>query len=124
VIALTIEALEDPTVAGGVLLEPLHGAAARVPPDATAFGGREAKYNATFLSSWRRADNDAASIERARAYSAALAPWALAAGYVNYNVDLPAGEVAFGERRYERLRAVKREYDPDNVFRFNHNIVP
>jgi FAD/FMN-containing dehydrogenase len=123
-IALTIDALEDPASDGAVLLEPLHGAASRVSPDETAFSGRDARYNATFLGSWRSAEHDQPNIERARAYSAALAPWALSAGYVNYSVDLPAGEVAFGERRYERLRAVKREYDPDNVFRFNHNIVP
>jgi FAD/FMN-containing dehydrogenase len=124
VIALTIDTLEDPAIDGAVLLEPLHGEASRVPPDKTAFSGREARYNATFLGSWKSAEDDQPNIERARAYSAALAPWALSAGYVNYSVDLPAGEVAFGERRYERLRAVKREYDPENVFRFNHNIVP
>jgi len=123
-IALTIDTLEDRAIDGAVLLEPLHGAASRVPSDETAFSGREARYNATFLGSWRSAEHDQPNIERARAYSAALAPWALSAGYVNYSVDLPAGEVAFGERRYERLRAVKREYDPENVFRFNHNIVP
>jgi FAD/FMN-containing dehydrogenase len=123
-IALTIDALEDPAIDGAVLLEPLHGEASRVPPDQTAFTGRDARYNATFLGSWRSAEDDRPNIDRARAYSAALAPWALSAGYVNYSVDLPAGEVAFGERRYERLRAVKRDYDPDNVFRFNHNIVP
>jgi FAD/FMN-containing dehydrogenase len=123
-IELTVDALEDPATDGGILLEPLHGAAARVSGDATAFAGREARYNATFLASWRSVEDDAANVERARAYSTALAPWALSAGYANYNVDQPAGELAFGERRYERLRAVKREYDPDNVFRFNHNIVP
>ena len=123
-IALTIDALEDPAIDGAVLLEPLHGAASRVPPDQTAFSGREARYNATFLGSWRSAEDDRPNIERARAYSAALAPWALSAGYANYSVDLPAGQVAFGEKRYERLRAVKRDYDPENVFRFNHNIVP
>ena len=124
VIGLTIDALEDRAMDGAVLLEPLHGAASRVPPEETAFAGREARYNATYLGSWRKAEDDAGNIERARAYSTALAPWALAAGYANYNVDQPAGELAFGERRYERLRAVKREYDPDNVLRFNHNIVP
>ena len=124
VIELTVESLEDTATDGAVLLEPLRGAAARVAPEATAFAGREAKYNATFLGSWKNAEHDAENIERARAFSAGLAPWALAAGYVNYSMDLPAGELSFGERRYERLRAVKREHDPDNVFRFNHNIVP
>jgi FAD/FMN-containing dehydrogenase len=124
VLELTVDAFEDPTTDAGVLVEPLHGAAARVPPDATAFAGREARYNATYLGTWTSPERDAENIERARAYSAALAPWALSAGYVNYNVDLPAGELAFGPRRYERLLAVKREYDPENVFRFNHNIVP
>jgi FAD/FMN-containing dehydrogenase len=124
VIELTEAAFEDEAVDVAVLLEPLHGAAARVPIDATAFGGREARYNATYMATWTSSDHDAEHVERARAYSGALAAWALSAGYVNYSVELPAGELAFGERRYERLRAVKREYDPDNVFRFNHNIVP
>jgi FAD/FMN-containing dehydrogenase len=29
-----------------------------------------------------------------------------------------------GAKRYERLRALKREWDPDNLFRLNHNITP
>ena len=48
------------------------------------------------------------------------------AGYVNYS---PADEsteriqAAYGTDRWSRLVEVKRRYDPDNVFRFNHNIV-
>ena len=46
-------------------------------------------------------------------------------GYVNYSpVDESAERVraAYGADRWERLVAVKRRLDPDNVFRFNHNI--
>jgi FAD/FMN-containing dehydrogenase len=32
--------------------------------------------------------------------------------------------VAFGAERFARLAAVKRRYDPDNVFRFNLNVPP
>jgi FAD/FMN-containing dehydrogenase len=31
---------------------------------------------------------------------------------------------AFGSETFERLQAVKRAYDPDNVLRFNQNIPP
>ena len=31
---------------------------------------------------------------------------------------------AFGEEGYRRLQALKREYDPDNLFRSNQNIPP
>jgi FAD/FMN-containing dehydrogenase len=31
---------------------------------------------------------------------------------------------AYGPERFERLTAIKRRYDPDNVFRFNLNIPP
>jgi FAD/FMN-containing dehydrogenase len=46
-------------------------------------------------------------------------------GYVNYSpVDESIDRVraAYGDDRWQRLVAMKRRYDPDNVFRFNHNI--
>jgi FAD/FMN-containing dehydrogenase len=117
----------DSAVSGNVLFEPIHGGAARVPPDATAFAGREAKYNATFSSAWTDLAEDEMQIEWARAYSAALAPWKIGGGYLNYASELAADdglETEFGAERLQRLRAVKRTYDPKNRFRFNHNITP
>ena len=61
---------------GTVLLEPLSGAAARVPPEATAFAGREASFNATFINSWVDPSEDERKIEIARSFSSSLAPWA------------------------------------------------
>lgn len=113
-------------VSGTILLEPMYGAAVRVPPEATAFAGREAKYNATFIGFWQNPDEDERRVATARDYSAGLAPWALGGGYLNYASDT-AGETLeteFGADRFSRLRAVKRQFDPENTFRFNHNIPP
>src|SRR5206468_1432635 len=106
--------------------EPLHGAAARVSPQATAFSGREAAFNATFIGFWQDPDADERQIATARSFSAALAPWALGGGYLNYASETADKtlDTEFGSDRYARLRAVKRQYDPANTFRFNHNIEP
>jgi FAD/FMN-containing dehydrogenase len=48
-------------------------------------------------------------------------------GYVNYmQADEPIERVraAFGERTFERLRALKTEYDPANHLHRNQNIPP
>jgi FAD/FMN-containing dehydrogenase len=126
VIELSAGHVRHEDASGTILLEPLHGAVARVPPEATAFAGREAGYNATFIGFWQDADEDMRRIAAARAYSAALAPWALGGGYLNYASE-PAGETLeteFGSERFTRLRVVKQRFDPGNVFRFNHNIAP
>ena len=125
-IAVTANHLRSPDVYGTILLEPMHGAATRVPADETAFAGREAKYNATFIGFWQDPAEDESSIAAARAYSSALAPWTLNGGYLNYASE-PAGatlETEFGAQRFARLRTIKRQFDPSNTFRFNHNIPP
>jgi len=122
VIELTAETFADPDMRGGVLFECLHGAAKRVPRDATAFAGRDASHNATFIATWTDAHQDEQWVEAARGYSSALAPWSLGEGYVNYASEMP--DDLPQTARLERLRRVKREYDPENRFRFNHNIAP
>ena len=125
-LSLTVEKFDAEGTNGAVLLESLHGAPQRVPPDATAFTGRQARWDATYINVWVDPAQDDRQIEAARSYSKALAPWALGGGYLNYASEAASEDLEseYGAENLARLQTVKREYDPKNVFRFNHNIAP
>jgi len=102
---------------------PINGACHDVSPDATAFGHREATYAAVIAGMWPDPADNAANTQWVKDYYAALAPHALGGGYINFASPDDASKVAanYGDN-YPRLQQVKRQYDPDNVFRFNQNI--
>ena len=111
-----------------ILLEGIT-AAGRVEPDGgAAFGQRDATWNASAIAIWESPEHDAEGIGWAKSVVDVIEPASMSgAGYVNYS---PPDEsqtrvhAVFGDERWRRLVAVKRRYDPDNVFRFNHNIPP
>ncbi|MDX6533718.1 MAG: hypothetical protein QOF68_1462, partial [Gaiellales bacterium] len=111
-----------------VLIEPMHGAALRVPADATAFSRREACFNISAMAVWEDPSRDQEHIAWARRLADALEPRSITGGgYLNYGApDEPIERVraAYGDAKFERLRRLKRRYDPENLFRFNHNIPP
>lgn len=113
---------------GAILIEAIHGAAARVPPDATAVGFRDAAFNVSALGIWQDPVLDEERVTWARETAAAIAPHSLrGGGYLNYmQEDEPIERVraAFGAERFTKLQAVKRRYDPENVLRFNQNVPP
>lgn len=125
-IAATVAHIAGTDLPATMLFEPMHGAAARVPPEATAFAGREARFNVTYIGVWTDPAQDERQIAHARAHSTALQPWAVGGGYLNYASEASSDglETEYGAERLARLRAVKRRYDPTNVFHFNHNIAP
>lgn len=129
VIDLTADAFsrhEGPT--GGILIELMHGVARRIPADSAAFGQRAAAANLSAIGAWRDPAEDPRQMAWVRSYADALLPHSLTgAGYVNYATpDEPAARVraAFGAQGFARLAALKRRYDPENLFRFNMNIPP
>jgi FAD/FMN-containing dehydrogenase len=111
-----------------ILIEPLHGQARRVPLEDTAWNRRDPGYNVSVLGHWRDPAIDDAEIGWVRAGAVLVAAHSQdGGGYLNYGApDEPADRVraAFGDAKYERLRAIKHRYDPDNLFRYNHNIPP
>ena len=115
-------------VPGGILIEALHGAVRRVPGDATAVNFRQAPFNVSALGVWESAEHDDEQIAWARETADAIAPHSLTGGgYLNYmGHDEPLERVraAFGDEKFDRLRALKTAFDPDNIFRLNQNIPP
>jgi FAD/FMN-containing dehydrogenase len=111
-----------------VLIESLHGAPKQTSPEHGAVGFRQAAFNVSAMASWQAADQDAPHIAWARETAAAMEPWsARGGGYVNYmQADEPIERVrdAFGADSFDRLQALKRRYDPDNLLRRNQNIPP
>ncbi|TML26172.1 MAG: FAD-binding oxidoreductase [Actinobacteria bacterium] len=101
------------------------GAVARVNDDDSAFHGRGAAF--TFNIGACTAGPEGFDRERqwVRDFWSALAPHHRGV-YVNFLMDEGADRVrqAYGPAKYDRLRALKRRYDPDNVFRLNQNIAP
>jgi FAD/FMN-containing dehydrogenase len=108
------------------IMHPLGGAVARVSEDETVLAHRSARWNYHILSQWEDAAESERNIAWTRAFDAAMAPFARRGLYLNYVAEPPADalEVAFGAEGCARLSAIKQEYDPDNVFRFNQNIRP
>jgi FAD/FMN-containing dehydrogenase len=115
-----VEQMPSPTT--GVGLQHLHGAAARVPPDATAFPHRDNHHDFLILSQWPDPAESARNIDWTRRFFAAMTPFLEDAVYVN---NLGEGEhrvrEAYGTN-YDRLVALKAAYDPTNLFRLNQNL--
>ena len=110
------------------LLESIVGKAREEPPGGAAFGQRGATWNATILSIWESPELDETAIAWSREVADVMRPWSFnGAGYANYASSDETDErvrASFGPERFARLAAVKRRYDPDNVFRFNLNVPP
>jgi FAD/FMN-containing dehydrogenase len=103
----------------------VHGAAARVNPTATAFGLRGAQWDFDIISQWTDPAQTDEQIRWTRGFWSEVEPYATGGVYINHIAGDEPGRVraALGPN-YDRLLATKRRYDPTNLFRLNHNIVP
>jgi FAD/FMN-containing dehydrogenase len=97
-----------------------------VPEDGTAFTGRDAAAWIAAETLWDDPELDGQCRAWARDALADLAPYASDGRYVNDVVEVGAdvARTIYGDAKYERLVALKREWDPDNVFRLNQNVQP
>jgi len=107
-----------------VQLRPLGGAMGRVAADATAFAHRSRAVMGNVAAFYTGPADKAERVAWVERLTAALRDGEGA--YVNFLADEGPARVrdAYPSPTYERLAAVKRRYDPDNLFRRNQNIAP
>jgi FAD/FMN-containing dehydrogenase len=104
------------------------GATAAVGAADTAFGDRSMPWMVSIDSIWNAREEDAANIAWTRDFWGRLTPYSSKGRlYLNF-AGLGEGNEDLVRRSYGdnfgRLAAIKRAYDPDNIFRFNQNIDP
>jgi hypothetical protein len=114
-----------PTFKSGSHLYPVDGAVHDVAPEDTAFSFRDATWSQVFIG----VDGDPAQAQALKdwtiGYWEALHPYAAGGAYVNFMMDEGQARIkATYGANHPRLARVKAQYDPDNVFRVNQNILP
>jgi Berberine and berberine like len=114
-----------PTWKSTMHMYPIDGAAHDVDPDETAWAYRDATYASVFAGVDADPANAGAIRDWSVGYHEALHPFSAGGAYVNMMMDEGEERVRASYRgNYDRLAAIKRTYDPDNLFRVNQNIRP
>jgi len=106
-----------------IFIAALGGATALPEPESAAYPNRDTQFVMNVHGRWEDQADDSRCVGWARNFFNDSAPFASGSVYVNF---LTADEgmrvrAAYGPN-YDRLVRVKREYDPDNLFRMNQNI--
>jgi|GEM_PF-2329507 Berberine and berberine like. len=91
-----------------------------------AYTGRAAPFDLSADSAWEDPSLDTVNIDWVRRAMAIVAPDTTTGRYVNGITASGPEQVraVYGDAKLPRLRALKQTWDPENVFRLNHNVVP
>ena len=102
------------------------GAISDVPEEGTAVSNRAAPYMAHPIACWQDRSNTDREIDWVNRFTSAFAPTATGGVYLNFEPGTREADVraGYGDAKYERLAALKEQWDPDNLFSGNHNIAP
>ena len=118
-------AAELPTPQSTMHLYPINGAAHQVKQGDTAFSYRDANWGQVMVGVSPDAKDAPRIIAWTKNYWDALHPHSAGGAYVNMMMDEGDERVRASYRgNYDRLVAIKRQFDPDNLFRVNQNIRP
>lgn len=120
------QAARSPSELSLMHLYPIDGAVQRVGKADTAWNCRDATWSMVIAGIDPDPRKAGAVTQWTKAYWEAVHPFDLGGAYPNFMMDDEGDarlKATYGAN-YERLQAVKRKYDPANLFRVNHNIRP
>jgi FAD/FMN-containing dehydrogenase len=115
-----------PSPMSAIIFEHFHGAVTRVGATDTAIPARDPGWNMLVPSVWVDPAETERNVAWTRETHAAVSAHLAERRWLNYLADDEGNDevrAAYGPN-YDRLVEVKRRYDPENLFRLNHNIVP
>ncbi|RPI47491.1 MAG: FAD-binding oxidoreductase [Betaproteobacteria bacterium] len=114
-----------PTMQSSMHLYPIDGRVHETGKADTAFSYRSSNWASVIVGVDPDPANKARITDWTKAYFDALHPHSAGGAYVNFMMDEGQERVqaTYGDN-YQRLAAIKRKYDPDNLFRVNQNIRP
>jgi FAD/FMN-containing dehydrogenase len=113
-----------PNGTNSVEFQALAGAVNRVAPEATAYFYREARFNLHYKAGWAAENEEEPNIIWVEEFRKSMLKWTTG-DYVNFPDTLIAKwpKAYYGDN-LARLKRVKDEYDPENVFYFPQSIPP
>lgn len=112
-----------PTGKSAILIEHLHGAFNDTGIDTSSFPLRWARFGVLLSARWPDSAQDNIAINWVQESFSRLDPKGTSGAYSNYTAsDDPRAIQTFGSELATRLRTIKSHYDPQNVFRRNHNL--
>jgi FAD/FMN-containing dehydrogenase len=113
-----------PAQLGSILVQPLGGAVARVPNDATPLGQRDAPWAWQAGAAWFDSAHDDAVAEWMAGLRAAVTPYARGDAWPNFipEQDPERLRAAYGPAVWQRLQAIRSWWDPHDVFAGGHAI--
>jgi FAD/FMN-containing dehydrogenase len=114
-----------PALESTMHMYPINGAAQRVGNQDTAFAYRDATFACVIAGMWPNPADNERNVAWVRDYWEAIHPYSESGGYVNFMAGDDQDRVRDNYREnYDRLAALKRRYDSDNLFHVNQNIAP
>ena len=120
-----VEAVGTIPASATIELAYLGGSAAQVGPNETAFGDRSAPFIINLLANWSNTAADAANISWVRGLFDKLRSAMKPGVYVNFMSGDEQDRVTEAYHdHWDRIVALKSQYDPDNFFRLNQNVLP